>query len=146
VRHEFAQRWLACRWFTALLFTALLSRALVPVGFMPGAGGIVLCSGYAPILTAAQGPQAAGDMPGMNMPGMDMSGEDNHGAGGPSPRHGMEFCPYTAVAAAMAAGHAPLLTAFTRFVPSRVVFPPERSIPRGTIVPTRLPRGPPASA
>ena len=86
------------------------------------------------------------NMRGMNMPGMDMSGEDNHGAGGPSPRHGMEFCPYTAVAAAMAAGHAPLLTAFTRFVPSRVVFPPERSIPRGTIVPTRLPRGPPASA
>ena len=129
-----------------MLFTALLSRALVPVGYMPGAGGIVLCSGYAPVLTAVQGPEAVGGMPGMLMPGMDMSGEDHQGAGGPSPRHGVEFCPYTAVAAVMAAGHASLLNAFTLFVPSAVVFPPEQSVPRGTIVPTRLPRGPPASA
>jgi hypothetical protein len=137
VRHETAQRWLARGWFAALLFAALFSRALIPVGFMPGAGGIVLCSGYAPV--------PAVDMPGMDMSGMDMSGAADHGAGGPQ-RHGMEFCPYTAVAAVMAAGHAPLPTAFTPFIPPNSVFPPEKSIPRGTIVPTSLPRGPPASA
>jgi hypothetical protein len=131
-----AQRWLASRCFTALLFAALLSRALIPVGFMPGAGGIVLCSGYAPVAA----------MPGMDMPGMDMSGNADHGAGGPSQRHGIEFCPFSAVASVMAAGHAPALTALMLFVPAVIVFPPQKSIPRGTIVPTSLPRGPPASA
>jgi hypothetical protein len=120
-----------------LLFAALFSRALIPVGFMPGAGGIVLCSGYAPV--------PAMDMSGMDMPGMDMSGTADHGAGGPS-RHGVELCPYAAGAAVMAAGHAPALTAFTPFVPAASVFPPEKSLPRGTIVPTSLPRGPPATA
>ena len=125
-------------WFTALLFTALLSRALVPMGFMPGPGGIVLCSGYAPVLT----------MPGMDMPGMDMSGKaDQAGAGWPAQRHdGMDFCPYTAAASVMAAGHATPLAAMTLVVPSVMVFPPEKSIPRGTVVPTSLPRGPPTTA
>jgi hypothetical protein len=135
VRHATAQRWLASRCFTALLFAALLSRALIPVGFMPGAGGIVLCSGYAPVAA----------MPGMDMPGMDMSGNADPGTGAPSPHHGTELCPFAAVATVMAAGHAPTLTALTVFVPSVLVFPPEQSIPRGTIVPTRLPRGPPDS-
>jgi hypothetical protein len=115
-----------------LLFAALFSRALIPAGFMPGAGGIVLCSGYAPV-------------PAMDMPGMDMSGSADQGAGGPTQRHGVEFCPYTAVASVMAAGHAAALTTFTPFVPSDGVFPPEKSLPRGTIVPTSLPRGPPLS-
>jgi hypothetical protein len=131
-----AQRWLASRCFTALLFAALLSRALIPVGFMPGAGGIVLCSGYAPVAA----------MSGMDMPGMDMSGTADHGAGGPSQRHGIEFCPFAAVASVMAAGHAPALAALIPFVPAVLVFPPQKPIPRGTIVPTSLPRGPPASA
>jgi hypothetical protein len=130
-----AQRWLASRWFTALLFAALLSRALIPVGFMPAAGGIVLCSGYAPVAA----------MPGMDMPGMDMSGTADHGAGGPAQHHGTEVCPFGAVATVMAAGHAPALAALTPFVPSVIVFPPQESIPRGTIVPTSLPRGPPDS-
>jgi hypothetical protein len=135
VKHSSAQRWLARGWFTALLFTALFARALVPVGFMPGAGGIVLCSGYAPVP----------DMSRMAMPGMDMSGNTDQGAGGPAQPHGMEFCPYTAVAAVMAAGHAAPLTVSTPLVPSAILFPPEQSIARGTIVPTALPRGPPSS-
>ncbi len=61
-RHEIAQRWLARGWFAALLFAALFSRALIPVGFMPGPGGVVLCSGYAPVSSLP------------DMPGMDMSG------------------------------------------------------------------------
>lgn len=105
---------------------------------MPGAGGIVLCSGYAPVP----------DMSRMAMPGMDMSGKDrsgntDQGAGGPSQPHGMEFCPYTAVASVMAAGHAAPLTVSTPLIPSVILFPPEQSIARGTIVPTALPRGPP---
>lgn len=125
-----AQRWLSRGWFAALLFAALFSRALMPAGFMPAAGGIMLCSGYAPV-------------PAIVMAGMDMSGTADHGAGAPSQRHGVELCPYTAVASVMAAGPATLLTTLTPFVPFDIVFPPEKSIPRGTIVPTRLPRGPP---
>lgn len=136
MRTNAAQRWLGRPWFTALLFAALLARALIPVGFMPGPGGVVLCSGYAPVPA----------MPGMDMPGMDMSGMPDHAAGGPSQRRGMEVCPFSAVATVMAAGHAPTLSALALFVPSVIVLPPERSIPRGTIVPTSLPRGPPASA
>jgi hypothetical protein len=120
-----------------LLFTALLSRALIPVGFMPGAGGIVLCSGYGPVAA----------MPGMSMPGMDMSGRMDHaGAGGPSQPHGTELCPFAAGGSAMAVEPAPPLTAFTLLVVTFLVFPPEKSIPRGTIVPTTLPRGPPRFA
>jgi hypothetical protein len=115
-----------------LLFAALLSRGLIPLGYMPGAGGIVLCSGYAPVSA---------------MPGMDMSATAQHGADGPGQRHdGMQICPYTAVASVMAAGHAPPLAAFTLVVSASIVFPPQQSIPRGTIVPTSLPRGPPALA
>jgi hypothetical protein len=135
-----AQRWLGRRWFAALLFTALFSRALIPVGFMPAAGGIILCSGYASVGTSGM------DMPGMQMPGMDMSGNADHGGGSPPPRHGTELCPFSAVASVMAAGHAPTPTALTLVDPTVIVFPPEQSIPRGTLVPTSLPRGPPRSA
>jgi hypothetical protein len=119
-----------------LLFAALFSRTLIPVGFMPGAGGIVLCSGYGPVAA----------MPGVDMPGMDMSGTADHGAGGPSQRHGTELCPFAAGASMMAAGHAPPPTAFTPFAATVIVFPPEKPTPRGTIVPTSLPRGPPPFA
>jgi hypothetical protein len=116
-----------------LLFAALLSRALIPLGFMPGPGGIVLCSGYAPVPA---------------MPGMDMSGKADHAdATAPSRRHeGVQICLFSAVARVMAVGHAPALAAFPLFVSSTTVFPQEKSIPRGTIVPTSLPRGPPSLA
>ena len=129
-----AQRWLDRPWFTALLFAALCSRALIPVGFMPAAGGIVLCSGYAAV-------------PAMDMPGMDMSGKtDQANASAPSHRHeGVQICLFSAVTRLMAAGHPSALAAFPHFVSGTTVFPPEKSIPRGTIVPTSLPRGPPAT-
>jgi hypothetical protein len=116
-----------------LLFAAVFSRALIPVGFMPGAGGIVLCSGYASV-------------PAVDMPGMNMSAKtDQANASAPSHRHeAAEICLFSAVARLMAAGHPSALAAFPYFVPG-TVFPPEKSIPRGTIVPTSLPRGPPAT-
>ena len=143
-----AQHWLNRPWFTALLFAALLSRALIPLGFMPGPGGIVLCSGYAPVPTMPYGSAADHGMPGMDMPGMDMSGNADHAdAKAPSQRHeGVEICLFSAVARMMAVGHAPPLAAFPLFDFSTTVFPPEKSIPRGRIVPTSLPRGPPATA
>ncbi len=137
MRTGVAQRWLDRPWFAAWLCAALLSRALIPVGFMPGPGGIVLCSGYA--LVPA--------MPRMDMPGMDMSGKADHdNATAPSQRHqGVEICLFSALARLMAVGPAPALAGFPQFVSSTAVFPPEKSIPRGTIVPTSLPRGPPAT-
>jgi hypothetical protein len=117
-----------------LLFAALFSRALIPVGFMPGAGGIVLCSGYASV-------------PAMDMPGMDMSAKtDQANASAPSHRHeGVQICLFSAVTRLMTAGHPSALAAFPLVVSGTTVFPPEKSIPRGTIVPTSLPRGPPAT-
>ncbi|HEY6454965.1 MAG TPA: hypothetical protein VIY90_06725 [Steroidobacteraceae bacterium] len=143
MRPKLAQRWLARSWFTALLFAALLSRALIPLGFMPGPGGIVLCSGYAPVSAMPYGPEAE-----HSMPGMDMSGNAEHAhVRAPSRRHeGVQICLFSAVAKVMAVGHGSLLAAFSLFNSSRTVFPPEKSIPRGTIVPTSLPRGPPATA
>jgi hypothetical protein len=122
-----------------LLFAALLSRALIPLGFMPGPGGIVLCSGYAPVEHS---------MPAMQMPGMDMSGKtDQADATAPSQRHeAVQICLFSAVARLMAVGPAPALAVFPLFDSSTTVFPPEKLIPRGRIVPTSLPRGPPATA
>ena len=143
-----AQRWLGKPWFTALLFAALLGRALIPVGFMLGPSGIVLCSGYALVPAMPYGLEAENSMAGMDMPGMDMSGKANHSdARAPSHRHeGVQICLFSAFARVMAVGRAPLLAAFPLFLSSTSVFPPEKSIPRGTIVPTSLPRGPPVSA
>lgn len=134
-----AQHWLKRPWFTALLFAALFSRALIPLGFMPGPGGIVLCSGYAPVEHS---------MPAMDMPGMDMSGNADHAdATAPAHRHeGVQICLFSAMARVMAVGHAPLPAAFPLFDSSTAVFPPEKFIPRSRIVPTSLPRGPPATA
>jgi len=144
VKHGNAQRWLARRWFAALLFSALFARALIPAGYMPGAGGLMLCSGYAPVPGAQHAGAAADTMSGMDMSGMDMTGMADPGA--PGPHHGVELCPFAAASCAMAAGHAPLLTISSPVPIARIVFPPERIIPRGTLVPTRLPRGPPAIA
>jgi hypothetical protein len=85
-------------------------------------------------------------MPAMDMPGMDMSGNADHvDATAPSQRHeGVQICLFSAVARVMAVGHAPLLAAFPLFDSSTTVLPPEKSIPRGRIVPTSLPRGPPS--
>ena len=105
MRPKAAQHWLNRPWFAALLFAALLSRALIPLGFMPGPGGIVLCSGYAPVPTMPYGSAATHNMPGMDMPGMDMPGMDMSGnadhadAKAPSQRHeGVEICLFSAVA------------------------------------------------
>ena len=161
--NQTAQRWVHNRWFSALLLTAFICRALVPVGYMPGVGAngrftVMLCPAYAPTLAlrhdAAQPGDtvAMADMPGMSgMVGMaGMAGTPNTGS---SPEHRDSHSPHQAQGtcsyAGAATGMAPLQRAPTLQLPERaslaVVFPPEQYIPRGTIVPNRLPRAPPSA-
>jgi hypothetical protein len=152
VRNRIAHRWLKKPWFAALLLTAFFSRALIPIGFMPGPGGLILCSGYAAVPSNVDGAVAAHDMP--DMPGMDMGDMDmsTHasppGHGDHSPDHdSMGVCPYAAAAAVLAITHAySAPSGLLPVAPPLTTFPPEIPLPRGTIVPTSLPRGPPSLA
>ena len=145
-----AHRWLNRPWFAALLLITLVARGLMPTGFMPGAGGIMLCPGYAPVLNAADAPPAMDDMAGMPMDGMDMAHMDvaGHGRqGGQSPLHEATCaCPYAGAASGIGLLHEPLAIQAAQTTSAAVVFPPERVIPRARIAPTRLPRGPPLPA
>jgi hypothetical protein len=143
VRNQVAIRWARKPWLAALLLIALGSRILVPAGFMPGHGGLVLCTGHGPMtLTMAY------DMAGMDMGSMDMSPHAGiPRQGGHAPDHeSIGICPFAAAAATMAVLEVPSLSLHSRFVSTDIDFPPQRFIPRGTIVPTRLPRGPPVLA
>jgi len=132
------------------VLVAFALRALVPTGYMPGHGGLVICDGYAPASAAA--PTFAmnmADMTDMDMSAMDISSPVEHPSkGGSTPGHdGFSLCPFAAAATNMAMGQSVAFTAVAaRIVIPRIQFPPERFIPRGTIVPTRLPRGPPSAA
>jgi len=142
--------------FSAVLLMALLCRALVPVGYMPGVGSdgvftIMLCSGYAPVLPhddSAHPGEAASmagvpDMSGMaDIPDMaampEMAQHSGHG------QHEVQGnCPYAGATTGMALVRLAPATLLPQPSLSSVVLPPERYIPRGRIVPTRLPRGPP---
>lgn len=114
---------------------------------MPGPGGLVLCSGYAPIATGSAAHQMPHDMSGMDMSGMAMPGDPgnpNHGGHG-SDHESMGVCPFAAAASTMSAPHAIAVVAFASLIPTSIELPLQEFIPRGTIVPTRLPRGPPLS-
>lgn len=148
-----ADRWLKNPWFAALLLTALFSRALIPAGFMPGPGGLVICSGYTSVQGAIATQDTSHEMPAMEMAGMDMSKIGlTHQAGHPSkdggqPDHeGSSLCPFAAAATSMASGYTPVLVAVVHTVVPRIDLPSQPFVPRGTIVPTRLPRGPPTVA
>jgi hypothetical protein len=139
----------------ALLLVAFCSRALIPAGFMPGPGGLILCNGFAPApATASQGishDMSTMDMSDMNMAGMDMAGmahpggDPSHG-GGSQDHEGSSLCPFAAAATAMASGHAAAYSVAIFSESEAVQLPEQPLVPRGTIVPTRLPRGPPAVA
>ena len=125
-----------------LLLLAIGSRALVPIGFMPGHGGLIVCDGYLPPLGAETVTSAA------SMGDMDMSSDTGQPSthGHASGHEGSMLCPFAAAAAAMAApGLSAALVLIAHTVTPRIHFPPERFILHGTIVPTRLPRGPPAT-
>jgi hypothetical protein len=112
---------------------------------MPGHGGLVLCPGHAPVTTKNAGPPAS-DKSDIAISGMDMNVHGRPTGGAPhSPDNASAgICPFAAAASVMAPVHAapaPLVSLLTSTI---TLFPPERTIPRGTIVPTYLPRGPPA--
>jgi hypothetical protein len=146
----FTRQWMARRWPTALLVAVLACRALVPAGYMPGMGGLMLCPGYAPVPAT----RAAHDMAGMDMSSMDMAAPGmaamhaGHGADH-GPAHGSEHalsgqCVFAAAAGMAAVAPAGMSPLPPELVPTTTAFPPERILPRGRIVPTRLARGPPA--
>jgi hypothetical protein len=139
--NRIAQRWMQRPWFAALLLIALLFRALVPIGYMLGADAdhhfaVVLCPAY------DSHPHA--DMPGMeHMPGMLHHLDPvQHDA-----RHNVDSsCPFAVAIAGMALVQLAPVTLSAERLHSVSFFPPDQFIPRGTIVPTRLPRGPPGYA
>ncbi len=138
-----AHRWMQKPWFSALLLAALACRALTPVGFMPGIGAdgnfsVVLCEAYAPVM--------ARDVAGMpDMPAMaDMVGMAHDGGHGQHQAQGS--CPYAGASTGVALVQTAMAVLLPQAAYPTVIFPPERLIPRGTIAPTRLPRGPPSLA
>jgi hypothetical protein len=136
------------RWIIPVLLMAFAIPALVPTGFMPGPGGLILCPHYISIATGSAAHSMPHDMSGMNMAGMSRHGHSSsHGDGGNAPDHGgMALCPFAAAAVAISAPHAVSAVVFAHLIPTSIELPPQEFIPRDTIVPTRLPRGPPSLA
>lgn len=146
IRHQTAVR---NPWLQLLLVVVLLGRAMVPVGYMPGQGGLELCPAYGASTEMARSGMASMDMPGMDMPShaahMAHLAHSAHMAHMGHAGHAGSCAYATATAAtALAGGHAPPAIAWLPGMPPDVAIPAERPIPRGTIVPTRLPRGPPS--
>ena len=137
-----AIRWVRNPWLAVLLLGAIFTRALIPVGFMPGPGGLVLCPGYAPTnFGAGAASTAQHDMPGMDMSGHDM-GMDHSGK---APAHAsMGGCVFAAAGTALAFFHTPGPALITPVVSLEKIFAPQPFVPRTAVAPTRLPRGPPA--
>jgi hypothetical protein len=124
-----------------LLLVLFFTRALIPIGYMLGPAGLMLCPGYAP--TASTGDAELHDMSGMHMSGA--SKPMDHG--GKAPLHeSMGICPFAATATAFALLHVPTATAFALVVQGGIKSAPRLFIARTTVPPTRLPRGPPAIA
>lgn len=148
MRNQVAIRWARKPWLAALLLVALGSRLLIPPGFMPGPGGLVLCTGHGPMIMSMPSDMSGMDMSSTDMSGMDMSlHSGTSGQGGHAPDHeSMEVCPFAAAANTMAALDAPALSVHSPFESTDIALPPQPFIPRGTIVPSRLPRGPPSDA
>ena len=143
--NRIAHFWLGRPWFSALLLTALLCRALVPVGFMPGVGAdgrfaVIFCPSDGPIPAALD----AGNDVHTHMAGMVHHG--NHAHHDHVQHNAQGNCPYAGATAALALVQWAPPTLLAHSVRAVTLIPPERFIPRGTIVPTRLPRGPPALA
>ena len=152
MNHRAAIKWAQNPLLAVLLLVTFCARAIVPTGFMPGPGGFVICSGDMPAMGTSSTHAMTHDMSAMDMPGMDMSGMDmNHGdhlsRNGTAPDHkSWSFCPFGAAASTMVSGHVTVVAAFVHHVVTQIDLPFVSFIPRGTIVPTRLPRGPPSLA
>ena len=155
MKNRIAIKWARNPWLAALLLATFFSRALIPAGFMPGPGGLILCNGFTPASHAVsqtmEHDMSAMDMSGMDMAGMDMSGTAHHGGhpshdGGSQDHESSSLCPFAAAATTMATGHTAAFTVSAAVETGSILLPDQPFVPRGTIVPTRLPRGPPSLA
>lgn len=137
----------------ALLLVAFCLHALIPVGYMPGPDGLVICSGYTPV----PGPAIAHTMSATSMgDDMDMSvvstsGITHHGAhpgkkGGVPEHGGASLCPFAAAMAVMAGAQTAIPIGIARVVSTRIGVPPQQLVARATPAPTHLPRGPPTTS
>ena len=137
------------RWLLALLLAAVAMRAIVPAGFMPGAGGIILCPGYAAGAQSAGSSAVDSDMSGMDMSAMDSpetgmpdSGDSPHRTPHGPMHAGMAVCPFAAAASLQAAP--PFLhPLILQLATIGVVRLPDRLPLRHFFELISLPRGPP---
>ena len=127
------------RWRELLLLSAFVLRALVPVGFMPSAGGLILCSGY-----GIAGHDAA-YRAFIRNPFPDLPGRPRSPGSGRTPTDS-GVCPFAAAASAMARNLSAGFPIRRLPVQGTVVPPLQPVIPRDITVLSRLPRGPPALA
>lgn len=149
MRNRTAIKWARNPLLAVLLLVAFCAHALIPAGFMPGPGGLTICYGHR-ASTRVSTPQAAAhetpQMAGMDMAGMSKSHSTAHSSGGAgAPEHqGSAPCPFAAAATSMAICILVVLIFSFALVHQQIPLPAEPVFRRGTIVPTRLPRGPPA--
>lgn len=143
------RKWAQDRCLLALLLAALAVRAVIPAGFMPGAGGVMLCPGYAPSTVSAGIAAGESDMSGMDMPGMESpetgppdSGSAPHRTPHGPTHAGMAVCPFAAAASLQAAP--PLLNPLIlHLMTIRVVVLPDWVPIQDFFELISLPRGPP---
>lgn len=138
VRNQAAIRWARTPWRATLLFVTFFAHALIPTGFMPAPGGLMLCSGHAPVTSGAATRGLPQLLSPMSAPGPSVPGD----AGGAN----MGICPFAAAATTMSAPQGVATVVFAHLVSTFIELPPGEVIPRGTVVPTSLPRGPPSIA
>ncbi len=101
----------------------------------------MLCPGYGPVPVSVVHSMGGDDMSGMDM--SDHGGAGTHNNGAPT-HEGMGICPIGAAAAVLGLLNASAVVAYSPIVQLEIQLAPPPVVPRGTIVPTRLPRGPPA--
>jgi len=112
---------------------------------MPVNGHLDICWGYAPPSAALVRQLTQQISEADSLAGFSFGDTTNRGGHGPD-HDGMGVCPFAAAATAMAPHRADAAMVLVRSVSLPVEIPSQTFIPRSTIVPTRLPRGPPSLA
>lgn len=145
MKHRTALKLARNPWLAALLLVVFCARALVPVGFMPGAYGLALCHGVASApgtlaLLATSEASVAG------LSGTDLFGTSSQPGGHDPARQDAGFCPFAAAATPLATAQPAAVRLPIAVIELRVDPLPAPFVRIGSIVPTRLPRGPPLPA
>ena len=124
-------------WLTTVLLVACVTRALIPLGFMPGPAGIVICHGYGnQIDTRDLQLQLLADE--WSSSGVPDDPPNQHG------NHDTPICPFAAAAGSIAVPPPVLPGAqLSHLLAIGIPVPPGRAIPRTLKASSLLPRGPP---